>query len=584
MNKHFFLDLELIKKDARQWAAFQSSDSTVMIAGPGSGKTRVLSLKAVSLKASAIHAPSGLACISYSRETVRELKKRLRQYGFKENNYDFIGTIHSFSLLHILKPFAHLFPGYNVRYPIKILPKEIENQIYDGVLSKLKKERRDLSLTEIKRYRSLSFDGRSKITKPASDLVKAAAILFEDAVRGTEYLDFISVINISAKLIHEQPLVRKTLEAKFPWLLIDEYQDLGKALHEMVLELFSRTSMKIYAVGDMNQSIYGFNGGYPEFLKELSDQKDITTIPLEANYRSSQHIIDASIEALIPTSPAPRYVARRRQDEADFAFITCQEDMEPQYAITATKAVPCLLNAGVQINEIAIIVASNAEVRHMGRYLQNAGIPFYVVKWEFENSNVVVWLQDCAGWCINRHSQSFDLLFKNWNSLLVQHGDAKAFKDKIRLKVEFYQILTSSSNIGLLWQWLEYIIEQTGLKDTLKDSEQFPNEIKNLDLLIAEAKTHNLKDAPLNRFSKLNRPEHEVTITTRHSAKGLEFEAVIMLGMEEGRFPDYRHSTIEIEEDQRLCYVCVSRAKKNMHSDSLRTALGRLAESLAKIV
>lgn len=115
-----------------------------------------------------------------------------------------------------------------------------------------------------------------------------------------------------------------------------------------------------------------------------------------------------------------------------------------------------------------------------------------------------------------------------------------------------------------VFEWLIFVIEELNLKGTLTTSEMYPNEIKNLDILLKEAELYNLKGSTLERFAKLGTPEDEVTITTRHSSKGLEFEAVIMLGMEEGKFPFYKHLNDRalLNEDQRLCYVCVSRAKK----------------------
>lgn len=566
MNEQFFHDLALIKKDPSQWDAYRSMESTAIIAGPGSGKTRVLSLKAVSLARSTIHAPSGLACISYSRETVRELKKRLKQYDFVPGAPDFIGTIHGFSLLHVLRPFGQLFPEYGIPFPIKIIPGEIASDIYQGVLAEFGiEDARKLPAIEINRHRSLAIQGLSSITKPATPLIKKAAKSYEERLFKTPYLDFTSIINISARMIHEQEYVRKTLQSKFPWLVIDEYQDLGKALHEMVLELLYNAGIKIYAVGDMNQSIYGFNGGYPEFLVEFLEKDDIRDIKLDANYRSTQHIIEASIETLLPLPPIPNYVAQKRKDEAaDFAFITCQEELDPQYEVTAQKVIPYLLKKGVTYNEIAVIVASNNHVKRLSQHLKKAGIPFYVAKWDFENSNVVVWLQDCAEWCVDPQAQSFEELFRTWYNLLLQHGDERAHWERIRLKVKFYRTLSAAGEMSVILDWLIYLIDELQLKKTLKDSEQFPNEVANLDTLTEEARLHNLKGASIGRFAKLGFPDNEVTITTRHSAKGLEFESVILLGMEEGNFPNFRYAnnSPQMEEEQRLCYVCVSRAKK----------------------
>jgi DNA helicase-2/ATP-dependent DNA helicase PcrA len=566
MNNLFFEDLELIKKDDKQYEAYQSMSNSVIIAGPGSGKTRVLTLKAVTLAKSHIHKPCGLACISYSRESVRELKKRLKSYGYTASNKDFIGTVHSFSLLHVIQPFAHLYPEYNVIYPIKILPNDIENKLYHSTLKDLSiEDPYKLSLSDINKYRSLSLQGRSLVNMESSELIIKAAKIYEAKISETEYIDFTNIINLSAKIINEQEYVRETLRSQFPWLLVDEYQDLGKALHEMVLELVFYAGIKLYAVGDTNQSIYGFNGGYPDFLLELTDNDNLKTIELVSNYRSSQHIIDASIEALKPVPPYPKYVAGKRKDDiADFTFISCDNGMEPQYEVIAKKIIPNLLAREIALNEIGIIASSNSQIQHMAIFMKQEEIPFFIVKWSFENSEVVVWLQDCAQWCIDKETQSFEKLFIFWRNLINIHNDSRKNNVDIYLKTIFHKVLTNSLESNDCYEWLRHITDELKLRDTLINSEIYPNEIDNLDKLLSEAKLRNLKDSKIKRFANLGSPENEVTITTRHSSKGLEFEVVILLGMEEGNFPYYLNLNDEIalSEDQRLCYVCISRAKK----------------------
>jgi DNA helicase-2/ATP-dependent DNA helicase PcrA len=564
MNDLFYSDLELIKNDERQYEAYNSLENTVIIAGPGSGKTRVLALKAVTLGKTQIEKPSGLAVISFSRESVRELKKRIKSYDYQPNSKDFIGTVHSFSLLHVIQPFARIFPQYGVKYPIRILPKKVAEEIYSGILDELKIEKKkDLPLTDINKHRSLSLIGRSAVQISSSELISRAATLFEERLKRTDFIDFIDIINIAAKIIHEQEYVRKVLQSKFPWLLIDEYQDLGKALHEMVLELFFNAGMKIYVVGDVNQSIYGFNGGYPDFLRELTTYDDITTVKLTNNYRSSQHIIDASLITLAPSPPVPEYIAMK-EGIADFTFITCQEEMEEQYELVAKKVVPNLIAKGIPLNEIGIITNSNPQIQHLGTFLTNEKIPYYIVNWDFENSAVVVWLQDCAKWCCDKNKQSFDDLFKFWLKLLNIHNDTRRNLEIIHLKVVLFDILCEAISYIQTNLWLEFIFTQLDLKTTLQYSEIYPNEINNLDDLLNEATLFNLKNTTIDRFANLGFPENEVTLTTRHSSKGLEFEVVIMLGMEESHFPSYYHlgNPVALAEDQRLCYVCISRAKK----------------------
>jgi DNA helicase-2/ATP-dependent DNA helicase PcrA len=565
MNSTFFEDLELIKRDQSQIEAYNSERNTVVIAGPGSGKTRVLTLKAACLAYGSIKKPSGLACISYSRETVREIKKRLKEYGYKPTNKDYIGTVHSFTLQHVIQPFAHLYPQYGVKYPVKIIRKDDELRIYNSVLAEFKVSSKELKLMEINRQRSLSIEGVSQVTFDSTDLIVNAAKRFDEKLLETEYLDFVSIINISAQIIHDQEFVRTALRSRFPWLLVDEYQDLGKALHEMVLELVFNADIKLFAVGDMNQSIYGFNGGYPDFLMELMDRDDIHSVLLTNNYRSNQHIIAASLETLEPPSPLSYFAKRRLEENPDFTFITCNHQMDQQYDVVANKVVPLLMQTNVPLNEIGIITWSNTDVKLMAAALRQNSIPFYISKWDFEKSATVTWLQDCAHWCINPNEQSFDDLFKFWNNLLINHNDPRKYLETIDLKVNFLKTIKEGKEKETILDWLALIINNLELANVLELSDMYPNEIKNLELLLDEATNHNLKDMPLERFAHLGVPNNEVTITTRHSAKGLEFETVILLGMEEGHFPFYLDvkNPILLAEAQRLCYVCVSRAKKS---------------------
>lgn len=566
MNSNFYRDLALIKKDDKQFEAYNSMANTVVIAGPGSGKTRVLSLKAMTLSKMHIHKPSGLACISFSRESVRELESRLKSYGYVPNKRDFIGTVHGFSLVNVIQPFAHLYPQYQVKYPIKMIDSDSERKIYNAVLQEIGVEDpKQLPLVAINRCRALSLEGMSGVSISSTETIQLAASRFEELLMASDYLDFTSIINLSATLIREQEFVRKSLRSKFPWLLVDEYQDLGKPLHEMVLELTFNAGIKLYAVGDVNQSIYGFTGGYPDFLEELKNNDDIELVELEANYRSSPHIIEASLGTLQLKPPRPNYSSKNRADEAaDFVFITCKEDMDDQYRIVSQKIISKLTEKGVSLNEIGIIVGSNHNAAEMAQSLEANQIPFFVAKWDFENSDVVIWLQKCARWCVEREQISFQELFLFWKKLLYTHEDEMRFLSEIELKVKLHKVLTKSATKTKLFDWCVFLIEQLSIRQTLVDSELYPDEIKNIDILLDEARFRNLKDAKLSRFANLRAPNNEVTISTRHSCKGLEFEVVIMLGMEDGKFPYYLHKDDEIAlaEDSRLCYVCVSRAKK----------------------
>ncbi len=565
MNEKFYNDQDLIRGDKEQWKAYKSNNNTVVIAGPGSGKTRILTLKAIKLLRTQINPPSGLACISYSRETVRELRKRLKEYGYKNSSSDFIGTIHGFCLIHILQPFGHLFPQYGLPEPFKIASDELRREIYHGVLSDLGIEQEQLSFVDMDRQRSLSANGKSEVEIQTDAFAIEGAKIYDEKLAKTGNIDFIGIVNVSTKMIQEQEYIRRTLEAKFPWLLIDEYQDLGKSLHEMVLDLNTQTNMKIFAVGDMNQSIYGFSGAYPDFLRELRDKDNFEPIALNSNYRSNQDIIEGSLDALSLDPPRPDYAAKKRIDEsAEFTFITCYAESSSQFNLIADKVIPKLMAKGIELREIGILVGSGTEVVELAIVLKLRNIPYYIVKWDFQNTDIVYWLQECAQWCLDKDSVSFDELFNFWHLQIKLHNDPRANWEIIRQKKQFYEVLEGCRVINLVAEWLDYFLKELDLVSLLQDSERYPDEVLNLEKLRNEASNRNLKAAELKRFAYLGKPENEVTITTRHSSKGLEFEAVILPGMEEGRFPFYRYEdgSREMREAHRLFYVCISRAKK----------------------
>jgi len=566
MNQLFFNDLNLIKKDECQWEAYQSNNNTVIIAGPGSGKTRVLTLKAMKIIQSELLETSGIACLSFSKETVRELKKRLNQYGYSERKQDFIGTVHGFCLAEIIGPFQNLYPEYEIPNPIKIAPFELIQKVYLEILEETKKTEKEIPIGIIDRERYLAILGSSQVKIKGNPLIQAIAEQFEKKLKDLGYLDFVLITKIATKIIQEKDYVTKSVEAKFPWLLIDEYQDLGKALHEMVLAFYAKTDIKIYVVGDVDQSIYGFQGAYPEFLQELTTYDDFKPIVLKNNYRSNQNMIEASITALNAPPPPRNYIAKLRGGElAEFSFITCDKGMNEQFQCLAEKVITKLITKGIDLGDIAVITGSNNEASELAQILRYNEIPCYVAKWNFDtNSEVIHWLIDCAIWCEDYNAVSFRRLDDFWHYLINIHLDERRQWTKIQLSSVFHDILSTSKKITDFKSWVLFIIDSLDLESILNLSGRFPDEKDNISKLIREVEFGNLKSFTRKKFSIIRKPQNEVTVTTRHSIKGLEFEAIILLGMEESRFPSFYNLSDpqKLQEDHRVCYVCVSRAKK----------------------
>ncbi|ACJ34594.1 ATP-dependent helicase [Anoxybacillus flavithermus] len=554
--------LNQIKSDKEQYEAYLSEDSTVVIAGPGSGKTTVLTLKILRLLKEYIRPPRGLACVTFSKAAAKEIKDRLNAFGYQQRDNVFLGTVHSFCISEIISPFAHLY-NYDIPLPLRIVSEKKRKSLFKQIISDFELEHLGLSIEEMDKERTLNIEGISEVEVPTYDLALRVAIEYEKRLHTNGLVDFVDIVKYATTLIQNQEYVRKCLEAKFPWVLIDEYQDLGKPLHEMVLSLFYKTNIKIFAVGDPDQSIHGYNGAIPDYLIELYHNPSITQIQLKTNYRSNQDIIDASELAL---QDKRGYKAGARLGEnAEFHFITCEEEMFDQYVKVAKEIIPSCREAGIPLEEIAIMVGSNKHAKELGRILDESGVPFYITKFDFQRSDVVLWLERCAIWCVDKSKQSFNELVGFWINLHKIHDRPLLSKEQILFRRRLFDTLTSSiKHIDDLGKWLTFVVNELELSSLLTDSPVYPDELENLNKLMKLTIEGEFRDYDLSKFGKLGKPGNQVTITTRHGSKGLEFEVVILLGMEEDHFPSYWNKQDEkrLSEEHRVFFVCVSRAKR----------------------
>ena len=554
-----------------QFAAYKAVNNTVVIAGPGSGKTTVLTLKVMQLLAEMIYPPRGLACLTYSTEAVREFKSRLVKLGLEKRKNVFLGTVHSFCLSEIITPFAALYPQYKIPLPIRIISEAEKNRLFNS-----QNYEGTPKLIDVDKERTRNIKGISRVAIESYDIALKAAISFEELLIQNGYLDFISMVKKSVGLIKNESYVRKALEAKYPWIIVDEYQDLGKPLHELILTLLNLTRIKVFAVGDADQSIYDFQGAAPDYLIELSQRQDVSCIHLKNNYRSSQTIVDAS-EYVLKSSRGYIASGKLRDYHAKLEFIECSKGMDEQYE-RVIEQISRFHTEGIPYHEIAVLVGNNKQVTELAQECSRQNIPAYIARQTFRLTDLIIWIQNCAKWVSDKCSVSFDEICSTWKSFISQKRIISE-DDYFLLKRTIFQTLTASKVYkDNLSEWLCYLDKKVGIVSAFTASERYPDEIDNYNKLLETARSHDTQ-LTIKFLTRLGIPENQVVLTTRHSSKGLEFDVVILPGMEKDSFPSYYDNTPrKLAEARRLCFVSVSRARKAcilIRSKNLQNQYGR---------
>lgn len=571
VNAYFEKKLQEIREDDMQLAAYKAVNNTVVIAGPGSGKTTVLTLKVMQLLAEVIYPPRGLACLTYSTEAVREFKSRLVKLGLEKRKNVFLGTVHSLCLSEIITPFAALYPQYKIPLPIRIISEAEKNRLFDS-----QNYEGTPKLIDVDKERTRNIKGISRVAIESYDIALKAAISFEELLIQNGYLDFISMVKKSVELIKNEPYVRKALEAKYPWIIVDEYQDLGKPLHELILTLLNLTRIKVFAAGDADQSIYDFQGAAPDYLVELSQRQDVSCIHLKNNYRSSQTIVDAS-EYVLKSSRGYIASGKLRDYHAKLEFIECPKGMDEQYE-RVIEQISRFHTEGIPYHEIAVLVGNNKQVAELAQECSRQNIPAYIARQSFRLTDLIIWIQNCAKWVSDKCSVSFDEICSTWKSFISQKRIISE-DDYFLLKRTIFQTLTASKVCtDNLSEWLCYLDKEVGIVSAFTASERYPDEIDNFNKLLETARSHDTQ-LTIKFLTRLGIPENQVVLTTRHSSKGLEFDVVILPGMEKDSFPSYYDNTPrKLAEARRLCFVSVSRARKAcilIRSKNLQNKYGR---------
>jgi superfamily I DNA/RNA helicase len=558
---------EELRSNDKQWLAYVSKGNCVVLAGPGAGKTKTITIKIAKLLNEELRRPRRLACITYSNACVGELLSRLRHLGVGDDPRLRVATVHSFCLTELVLPYARL-AGITVPDPIVVAsPSQARKLLEKAYVQTLKGSMPKWYTTECDRVRRTVLDRGSAEWKSSSTQEPLVIEAYEKLLLQNGFIDIDGIILAGLQLVENHKWVRDCLRAKYPVIVIDEYQDLGLPLHRIVLALMNKAGVRIIAVGDSDQSIFGFTGAKPALLKSLQTIPSVQSIQLTLNYRCANKIIAAS-QSLLP-NPGKFQSHDGRQGEIFIYKLKCDVVKQANYALGTL--VPAMLkqNPSWRPGDIAMLyrsfyegnaIAEAADALEMPYFRLDSGSPI-------RRSRITEWLTDAAKWCSEgwqSGSVSLADLMKSWRAMrrsLIREADLLAARATL-ISVLF----ANRDGSVTLHKWLEALGEE--VLDQMFAEEVALGDEREIfgELLERSSKGGALEKYTVQIFGNQGKSPDQINLITLHSSKGLEFQAVIMIGLEEGSLPNtYEKTPDKIAEAGRLFYVGVTRAKSLVH-------------------
>lgn len=590
------MDISFLNQNQQQ-AVVHEKGPMLVLAGAGSGKTSVLTNRIAYLIEQGI-SPANILAITFTNKAAREMKERVTKLIGPDARYIQISTFHSFGL-KILKE-NYEFLGYEKNFII------LDS---DDTLTVVKKLMKDLNMNP-KYYNAREL--RSKISSAKNELItpekfkkqefdEKVVTLYKkycEKLKAGNSVDFDDLLILPIKLFEISPSILNSYQEKYQYILIDEYQDTNEAQY-VFSKMLSKKYRNIFVVGDNDQAIYAFRGAnYKNILNFEKDYPDCKTILLEENYRSTKTILNAANSVIKHNKLRKDKNLWSNNEEGDkIKYIkTDDEKAEGDYVV---KEIKKLKEAGTSYDDIAILYRTNAQSRAMEEAMLKANIPYRIIgSFYFYNRKEIKDLL-CYLRLINNPkddvslSRVINVPKRGIGNVTIANITARAEENNTSMfeaitsgkELAFKQLieeLTKISENKTLTEIVELVLEKSGLKQELVEEKTLESEIRLENLEEFKSITKNYEneygevslDDFLNEISLVSDvTEHDegnnkVSLMTVHSVKGLEYDDVFIIGMEEGIFPHY-NSIMEgtndaIEEERRLCYVAITRAKKKL--------------------
>ena len=593
-------------------AVLYNDGPLLIIAGAGSGKTRVLTVKIAYLINELKVDADRILAITFTNKAAKEMKDRLYNLIGPVTKKIQVSTFHSFGVTIIRENGEKL--GYNHNFVImdsndtlSLIKKILKDFNYDPKIYNPKAIKNKISsckneLISPKDYEKYAISDYEKV-------ILKVYYKYEEKLERNNSVDFDDLLLLPIKLFRTHPEVLQQYQEKFKYVLIDEYQDTNEAQY-ILSKMISAKYKNICVVGDDCQAIYGFRGAnYKNILNFEKDYKNAKTILLEENYRSTENILSAANDVIKNNKykkDKNLWSKKGKGDKINY-YRAYNEREEAKYVIRKIKE---LIKREVKYSDIVVLYRMNAQSRILEEEMLKENLPYRVVgSFYFYNRKEIKDLIAYLRIILNSKDnisllrvintpkrgiglKSIERLTKVADTQDISLYDAIEEGKELEFKKIIEDLKKEVDNLTLT-ELIDKVLELSGLRDELKKEDSLESEIKleNLEEFKSITKSFeeqeglvSLEDflfevSLVSDVSEYKNDLNRISLMTMHSVKGLEYDYVFVVGMEEGIFPhtNCMESDSLIEEERRLCYVAITRAKKQLYlvNTRSRTLFGR---------
>ena len=614
----------------QQQAVQHTEGPLLILAGAGSGKTKVLTVRIAHLLAQGVN-PYEILAITFTNKAAKEMKSRVEGLVGDVANRIWLSTFHSFCA-KFLRFELDNFLGYNSNFTI--YDTSDSQAVIKAALKALNLDDKYYpvgaliaAISDAKNKLLFASDFRKQARDFYQQKVADVYEYYERELRKNNALDFDDLLLVAVKLLQSNEAVLDKYSKRFRYVMIDEYQDTNHAQY-LLAKLLASHWKNIAVVGDADQSIYAWRGADIQNILDFEkDYPNCTSIKLEQNYRSTKIILDAANAVIENNEGRPKKnLWTDKTEGAKIQHFTAQSEHEEAAFIGDTIAKKHDIH-GVPYGDMAILYRTNAQSRVLEEALIKRALPYIMVGGtkfydRKEIKDVLAYLRVLYNpfddlsllRIINVPKRSIgattvaklqDYARANGTSLfmtLTQLHLVDSIKGKTKEKLEEFGILiftlVAEMEDRTVLDILESILDRTGYLAQLEESTDPQDQARaeNIGELLSVAKdfqdtnpSGTVEDfleqvALVNDVDSFEQEESKVTLMTLHAAKGLEFPIVFLGGLEEGLFPHSRTlmNPEEIEEERRLAYVGITRAEKELYisNATTRTVFGRTSSYL----